>query len=299
MSQTLTTNKVETFRARVKHFAQGAGKLRGTTYEHSDKGDHFMPRMGLGKFSRRTSSQSEVVPYGFSQDRRKTEPVDYELAEYTDIFDQAEVNYKEQEQLAMSFGWADGRLVDQVIIDALNATGAGKGTAFASNLTTVGTGTAQQKFTNQTALLWGAGLHEAAAQARSLMGRNGIDMPDGELCLVIPWEAYTSVFVDRNGYKGDLASIDYMNGKAMVAGAFPMMIHGMRVKAIDDRPLEGGLPGAACFVYAKWCVGFDESLPYRQDISWENKNSSWLIVGRHKIDAVKIDDAGIIKIPKA
>ena len=298
MAQALTTNKVMTFRARVKHFAQGTGKLRGSTYEHSDRGDHQMPRMGMGKFTRRTSSQAEVIPYGFDHSSRKTEPFDYEMAEYTDIFDQAEVNYQEQEQLAMSFGWANGRLVDQVIIDALADVSAGKGTAFSEALTTVGSGTAQQKFTNGTTLHWGAGLHEAAAEARALLGQNGVEMPDGEICMVLPWSAYPNVYLDRTGYTGEIASKDYMAGGNMTAGMFPMMLHGMKVKAIDDRPLEGGLPSNVVFAYAKWCVGFDESLPYRQEVSWENKNSSWLIVGRHKIDAVKIDDAGIVRIEK-
>ena len=144
MSTNLSPAFVQLFEAEVHQAYQSSAVLRGAARTRTGVvGDTVkFPKVGKGTASVRTPA-TDVVPINASFSQVSCSLSNFVAAEYSDVFDQAKVNFDERQELAQVVGNAIGRREDQIIIDALNAASAGttvaktvvtSGSAAASNL---------------------------------------------------------------------------------------------------------------------------------------------------------------------
>ena len=129
MSKNLSSAAQQLFDSEVKHAFQSAGSLRDTvTIRNNVVGDIYKFRkMGKG-LANQKPSQADVTPMDVSHSLISCTLGNWNAPEYTDIFDQAEVNFDEKTELAQTIAGALGRRLDQLIIDALAAESSPAGT---------------------------------------------------------------------------------------------------------------------------------------------------------------------------
>ena len=120
MSKNLSAVAVTEFDSEVKHAYQGASKLRNSvTLRTGVVGDTYKFRlMGKGLANQKATS-ANVTPMDITHSLPTATLANWNAPEYTDIFDQAEVNFDEKAQLAKTIAKAIGRREDQMIIDSL------------------------------------------------------------------------------------------------------------------------------------------------------------------------------------
>jgi hypothetical protein len=187
-------------------------------------------------------------------------------AEYTDIFDAAEVNFDEKKELATTIAGAMGRGMDQLVIDALSA---GSTIAHGSAGMTLG------KIT----------------QASETLNDNGVPMSDRTM--LISAAALTDVLNDTT-----ITSADYNTVRALMAGTIDQFV-GFKWEMIETRA-EGGLTVATnirdCFAYHKDAVGMAVGIEPTTTVDYVPQKLSWLTTGVYKAGAVTIDTAGVVKV---
>ena len=122
MSKFLTQAAVTEFDNEVKHAYQSMGKLRNTvTTRTGVVGEAYkFTRMGKG-IANQKASQADVTPMDIEHSRQTANLENWNAPEYTDIFDQAEVNFDEKQELAKTIAKALSRREDQIILDAISA----------------------------------------------------------------------------------------------------------------------------------------------------------------------------------
>src|SRR5690606_6763135 len=168
MSRNLTINEQASFDARVKQAYQGSGMLRHTV-ELADNivgATHRFHKIGRGMATKRID-QTDVVPMNIMHGNATATLEDWNAAEYTGIFNQQKVPYKEQDKLAHIIASAIGRREDQLILDALDA---------ASTTNVVGTNVGGSATGLNTAKL---------RRAAKLLNKTGVPRGRGERVLVI------------------------------------------------------------------------------------------------------------------
>jgi len=190
--------------------------------------------------------------------------------EYTDIFDQADVNFDEKQELAMTIAGALGRRCDQLVIDAMDAS--------TPLTTTVPAGT-----TNLTMA--------KVIQAQVELRDQGV--PNTDLFAVIEAEGLGGLLNDELA-----TSSDYQNIKALVSGEINTLV-GFRFNIIETRT-EGGLTEAANIVdswfYQRPSVGLAVGIDMKTEINWIAERTSWLSNGMLKAGAVVRDEGGLVKV---
>ena len=122
MSKFLSNAAIQEFDSEVKHEYQAMGKLRNTVALRTNvTGDAYkFTRMGSG-LANQKATQADVTPMDISHGRQTATLENWNAPEYTDIFDQAEVNFDEKQELAKTIAKALARREDQIIIDAMAA----------------------------------------------------------------------------------------------------------------------------------------------------------------------------------
>lgn len=278
MSKALNSVAKKEFDSMVKHAYQGGSKLRNTVeYRGNVEGDTYNFRlMGKGQGHKRTGSSSLVVPMDVTHTLPSATLEDWEHPEYTDIFDQATVNFDEKNKLTKTIGMAMGRTEDQIIIDIVAAgtfnTTATDGQGF--EIAAGGTG-----FTT-------AKLRELRAYYDDL-----------------EVEETPTIVVSGTGMQRLLAntettSSDYNTVKALVNGELNTFM-GFKFVTVGARRLEGGLGGSGLVAYA-WApnaVGLAAgNLERSMSVDWVAERSSWLCNGMLKAGATIIDPEGTAKI---
>tara|TARA_B000000441_G_C21455037_1_gene184160 strand:- start:63 stop:407 length:345 start_codon:yes stop_codon:yes gene_type:complete len=93
------------------------------------------PKVGKGVAQVRTP-QTDIVPLNTDFSQVTATMTDYIAAEYSDIFNQAKVNFDERQELAQVVGKAIARREDQIIIDVMEA--ASPGSTIANTVVTSG-----------------------------------------------------------------------------------------------------------------------------------------------------------------
>lgn len=271
MSKTLSAVAREEFDSEVKQAYQGASMLRPTvTLRTNVVGDtyHFR-RMGKG-LANQKPSQADVTPMDVAHTKPQATLSNWNAPEYTDIFDQAEVNFDEQAELAKAIAMALGRREDQLVIDALDAeaTPAGVIAAGGANLTVA-------KVNEASKFLFDKGV--PSTERHFLHSADGLESMLNE-------EKATSA--------------DYMTVKNLVNGtlssAFSFEFH-----CIETRD-EGGLSVAANirkgFAYHKEAIGLAVGIDMRTDVDWVPQKTSWLANGMLKAGSVSRDGDGIVEV---
>lgn len=281
MSKFLSNAAVIEFDQEVKHQYQGQGNLRETVTNRTGVvGESYkFTRMGKGVANQK-ASQADVTPMDIGHDRQTATLANWNAPEYTDIFDQAEVNFDEKQELAMTIANAIRRREDQIIIDAMAAV-----TFAATNDENPDTGrvfdiSATRNF-DLTAI-------------RSAAGHlDDIEAESSDRYIVLRAQALQKLLEDTT-----VTSSDYGVVKALVDGDLDSYM-GFKFKKIGTRT-EGGLPGAAsdrvAFAYQKSAIGLAIGLDMKTTIDWVAQKTSWLANGIFKAGAVAREPQGIVKI---
>jgi len=240
-------------------------------------GDYKFTRMGKG-LANQKASQADVTPMDISHARQRAILENWNAPEYTDIFDQAEVNFDERTELAQTIAKAIGRREDQIIIDTM------AGVTFATtNDQDADTGFSATVATNLT-------VAELRTAAKHL---NDIEAPDDERYCLTNAQGLDALLATTQ-----ITSADYNSVKALVQGEVDTFM-GFKFKKVGTR-VEGGLPGSGAtsqaYMWHKAAVGIAIGIDMKTTIDWVAHKTSWLANGMYKAGAVAREPQGIVRI---
>ena len=276
MSINLSSVANTEFDAEVKQAYQGAGKLRNTvTLRTGVVGDTFKFRyMGKGYAQQRPAPSSDVTPMDVSHSQPSATLTNWYAPEYTDIFDDAEVNFEEQRELAMCIASALGRREDQLILNAVDAA-----TAIAGTVSEDTGGTDS-----------GMNVDKLRRASRYL---NAKGVPQSDRFLVHHALSLEYLLGDT-----EAVSADYNSVRALVNGDINSFV-GFNFVMLEDRT-EGGIADESseqrAFAWHKQAVGHAVGLDVRQETNYIPEKVSWLANGILKCGSVARDGEGIVEI---
>ncbi len=279
MSKNLTNAAVTEFDSEVKHEYQGMKTLREcVTVRTGVTGEAYkFTRMGKG-LANQKASQADVTPMDIAHDRQTATLANWNAPEYTDIFDQAEVNFDEKSELAQTIAKAIGRREDQIIIDTL--AGVTYATTNDQDPDTGFSATVATNFTLDT-------MRTAKAHL------DDIEAEDSDRFFCIRTNALQQLLEDNT-----VTSQDFNTVKALVNGDLDTFL-GFKIKTIGTRQ-EGGLPGVAAtrqaFAWQKAAIGIAVGIDMKTTIDWVAQKTSWLANGIYKAGAVAREPQGIVRI---
>lgn len=275
MSATLSTAFIAQFDAEVKQAYQGAAKLFGTVRIKTGVigSTHRFPKLGKGLAQPRIP-QTDVVPMNVQHSNATATLENWNAPEYTDIFDQAKVNFDERKELKQAISSAMGRRMDQLILDASDA-----GASSTQVATSVGGAD--------------SGLNvDKLRRAKRLLDAAGVPATDRTF-------VHSAIGLEQLLGETSATSADFNSVKALVNGEMDTFL-GFKFVMIEDRD-EGGLSIAAGdirknFAYHKSAIGLAIGMNMQTKIDWVPEKTSWLVNGTFSAGAVGIDDAGIIEV---
>ena len=231
------------------------------------------PRVGRGVATLRIP-QTDVTPMNVGWSSVTCTLQDWNAAEYSDIFSQSKVNFDERQELVQVVANAMGRRQDQLIIDALAASG-----------TTL---TVANSVGGANTNLNVAKLREAAR----LM--NVANVPSDGRTIVIHANGLAALLSETA-----VTSSDFNTVKALVAGDIDTFL-GFKFMVLGDRA-EGGLArdgslDRTCFAFHKDAIGYGEGIAMRSEINYIPEKTSWLVNQVFSAGAVAIDAEGCVTI---
>lgn len=275
MSISLSNAFVTLFDAEVKQAYQGKAMLVPAVRQRRgvEGSTVKFPKVGKGVATIRVP-QTDVTPLNVGFSTVTLTLADYNAAEYSDIFSQAKVNFDERQELVQVVAGAMGRRQDQMILDALAASG--------TSLTV----------SND---IGGADTNMNVAklrEAKRLLDKNNVP-PDGR-----------NIVIHANGLANLLSetsvtSTDFNSVKALVQGEINTFL-GFTFHVLGDRS-EGGLAidgslDRTCFAFHKDAVGYGEGIAMRTEIHYIAEKTSWLVNEVFSAGATTIDAEGIVQI---
>ena len=198
---------------------------------------------------------------------------DWVVQEASNVFMQAKVNFDEVGEISKSIVMSIKRRVDQLVIDALNAS--------TTTLTVANdiSGTPRDLTV------------DAIRQAAFLLSRENVPM-EGRT-LLIHASGLKSLLGDDKA-----TSADFVNVKALMTGEVNTFM-GFRVVTLGDIA-EGGLPktGAnrTCFAFHQQALGAIASMDLSTRVDFDPRLASYVATAMYSGNAVAIDNSGIVKI---
>tara|TARA_R110000764_G_scaffold73264_2_gene149570 strand:+ start:143 stop:997 length:855 start_codon:yes stop_codon:yes gene_type:complete len=278
MSKFLSAVAVTEFDSMVKQAYQGMGMLRPTvTQRNNVVADIYkFRRMGKGLANQKSTSDL-VTPMNVEHELITCVLANWNAPEYTDMFDAAEVNFDEKQELAETVAGALGRRDDQIIIDALDAS-----TPLTSTVLTSVGGAASNM--NMAKII----------RAKVELKKQGVNTRQGgQFHAVIEADGLSGLLNDETVTSGDYQAI-----KALVNGEVNTLA-GFNFHILEDR-VEGGLTEAANIVdsyfYHTQAVGLATGIAPKTEINWIPERTSWLTNGMLKSGAVVRDSGGLVKV---
>ena len=266
---------IQLFDAEVKQAYQAKAQLVGATRQRKGVEGEVVkfPKVGKGAATLRVP-QTDVTPLNvdFSQVTATLE--DWNAAEYSDIFMQQKVNFDERQELVQVLSNAIGRRQDQLIIDALTASG----TSLAVTNDIGGTDTNLNV--------------DKLREAKKLMDKNNV--PPQDRHMVIHANSLASLLGDQ-----EATSVDYNSIKALVSGEINTYL-GFNFHVLGDRT-EGGLAidgsnDRTIWAFHKDAVGYAEGIAPRTEINYVPEKTSYLVNTILSATAVAIDAEGIVQL---
>ena len=272
MAQNVTTAFVTLFEAEVKQAYQAESVLRGTMRTRTGVSGNTVkfPKIGKGVATVRVP-QTDVTPLNVTYSQVTATMSDYIAAEYSDIFHQSHINFDERRELVEVVSKSIARRMDQLCIDALNAS---SGTAVAT-----GIGGAASNMN----------IEKIRATAK-VMNTNNV--PTGDRYLLIHASQLDAMLGET-----EITSQDYAAVKALVRGEINSFM-GFQILSIGDRD-EGGLPKPStrtCFAWHKDAMGYAESMAQKSEVNYIAEKTSYLVSSMFSAGSIAIDDEGIVKI---
>lgn len=276
MAISISNAFVTLFDTEVKQAYQADAVLRNTVRLRTGvtASTHRFPRIGTGVAQVRVP-QTDVTPLNVQYSNATVTLSDWIAAEYSDIFNQAKVNFDERQELVQVVSKAIGRRADQLVIDAL----AGSGTSL----------TVSNDIGATDSNLNVAKLREA----KRLMDAGNVPMDDRYI--LIHASNLASLLSETS-----VTSSDFNSVKALVQGDINTFL-GFNFITIGDRP-EGGLTGGGSgqdrVVYAwhKSAIGMAEGMGVRSEINYIPEKTSWLVASMFSAGATAIDAGGVVAI---
>lgn len=276
MAVSISNAFVTLFDTEVKQAYQADAVLRNTVRLRTGvtASTHKFPKIGAGVAQIRVP-QTDVTPLNVTYSQATVTLTDYIAAEYSDIFNQAKVNFDERQELVQVVAKAIGRRSDQMIIDALANSGTSLTVA-----TSIGGASTNMNM---------AKLRETA---RLL---NTANVPAEDRYILIHASQLSSLLSETS-----VTSSDFNTVKALVQGEINTFM-GFNFNVIGDRSeggLAGGGSGATRVVYAyhKMAVGMAEAMAIRSEINYIPEKTSWLVSSMFSAGATAIDAGGIVAI---
>ncbi len=277
MAVSISNAFVTLFDSEVKQAYQGQRALAGLTRERTVEGSTVkFPKIGKGTASIRVP-QTDVTPMSVTYSQVTATMEDYIAAEYSDIFNQAKVNFQDRAELVQVVAGAIGRRMDQVVIDALVAS---SGTQTVAN--SVG----------------GSNTNLNVAKLRA--AKKAMDAAN------VPAEGRVIV-AHANNMDGLLAetevtSSDFNTVKALVTGDMTggNTFLGFRFVQVGDRD-EGGLAidgsnDRIVYAFHRDAMGLGINMNAQSRVDYIPEKTSFLVASMFSAGAVAIDPVGITKI---
>lgn len=274
MAVSLSNAFVTLFDAEVKQAYQGKAMLVPAVRQRRgvEGSTVKFPKVGKGVATLRVP-QTDVVPMNVGFSTVTCTLQDWNAAEYSDIFSQAKVNFDERQELVQVVANAMGRRQDQLILDALAASG----TSLTVSNDIGGTDTNMNV----------AKLREAAR----LLNTNNV--PADNRHIIIHANGLNSLLAETS-----VTSSDFNSVKALVAGDINTFL-GFTFHVLGDRS-EGGLAISSsdrtCFAFHRDSLGYAEGIGMRTEINYIAEKTSWLVNEVFSAGAIAIDAEGIVSI---
>ena len=270
MSKFLSSAAKKEFDSEVKKAFQGMGMLRTcVTQRNNVVGDTYnFRRIGKGLANQKSTSDL-VTPMDVAHFLIPCTLQNWNAPEYTDIFDNQEVNFDERAELAGTIAMALGRRLDQIIIDALDAATPGTpGVSAATNLTV-----------------------NMMTEASTQLTDKGV--PSGDRAIAINAAGLEGLLKDTTA-----TSVDYNSVRALVTGELNSYV-GFMIKVIETRD-EGGLSKTGnnvdAWAFHRSAVGLAVGIDMRTSVDWVPERTSWLSNGMMKAGSAIRDEDGIVKV---
>lgn len=280
MSKNLSAAASTEFDDMVKHAYQTMGATNGgivnaVTQRNNVVGDTYKFRsMGKG-LANQKPSQADVTPMDISHSLETATLTNWNAPEYTDIFDAAEVNFDEKQELAHTIAGALHRRQEQIIIDAMDAATPG-----ATIATSVGGAD-----TNMN-------IEKVIAASKEL---NDAGVPiDQDRHIATSAQGLQFMLLETQ-----VGSADYNSVQSLMTGTLDYWM-GFHWHIIESRD-EGGLTVAAGdvrqnYAWHKSAVGLATGIDITTKVDWVPQKTSWLCNGMMKSGAAIRDTAGLILI---
>ena len=277
MSKSLSSVAVEDFDSMVKQEYQGVAELNDTiTMRDNVVADTYNFRLIGRGIANQKATSDDVTPMDVAHTKQLATLENWLAPEFTDIFDQAEVNFDEKLELAQVIAMALGRRQDQLVIDALDAS--------TPTATDIGTAVGANTTLNKGKVL-------AAAEALNAQG--------------VPRDRNRYAAITADGLSGllntlEVTSSDFVAVQGLITGEVNFWM-GFFFKIIDDRSAEeGGLTITGSTVdswfWHKAAMGMARGIPITTEVNYIPEKTSWLSNGFLKAGAVNRDARGLVKV---
>lgn len=265
---------VTLFDSEVKQAYQAQRALAGLTRERTVEGSTVkFPKIGKGTATVRVP-QTDVTPLNVTYSQVTATMEDYIAAEYSDIFNQAKVNFQDRAELVQVVSGAIGRRMDQVVIDALVAA---SGTSTVSN-DIGGTDT-------------NLNVAKLRAAKKAMDAKN---VPAEGRSMVIHANSLDSLLAET-----EVTSSDYNSVKALVTGDVDTFL-GFKFITLGDRD-EGGLAidgsnDRIVYAFHRDSMGLGIGMGQTSRVDYIPEKTSYLVASMFSAGSVAIDAEGIVKI---
>jgi hypothetical protein len=274
MAVSISNAFVTLFDAEVKQAYQAESVLRNTVRLRTgvEGSTHKFPKIGKGVAQVRIP-QTDVTPMNVSYSQATVTLSDYIAAEYSDIFNQAKVNFDERSELVQVVSKSIGRRADQLIIDALAASG-----------------------TSNTVASSIGGANTNLNLDKLLAAKKAMDAGN------VPMEG-RNILIHANNLAAllgetEVTSSDYNSVKALVAGDVDTFL-GFKFYTIGDRD-EGGLSistgDRVVYAWHQQAVGMAEGMGIKTEINYIPEKTSFLVSSMFSAGAIAIDAEGVVAI---
>ena len=271
MTATISPAFTTIFDQEVKQAYQASRALAGLIREKSAVSGNTVkfPKLTKGVATVRTP-KADVTPMSLTYSQATATMTDFIAAEYSDIFEQSHVNFDDRRELVEAVGNAIGRRMDQVAIDALDAS---TSIAVANTVQNVG---------------------KIRAAKKSLDANN---VPPQDRCLLIHANNLSALIGQT-----ETQSSEFNEVKALVDGTISKFL-GMQIVIIGDRD-EGGLTkdgsnDRSTYAFHKSALGMGVSMNQKSEVNYIPEKTSFLVSSMFSAGAIVIDDGssgGIVKI---
>lgn len=275
---TSTTNAaIAAFDTEVKLAYQGEGYLRSSVRVKSGiTGQQFAFRkIGYSVAYQQTASAEAITPNDTLHTKISATLTNWRVGDYTDLFDQAEVNFDERTDLAKNNAKAIGRAEDQLIINALAAVSGPAGTV-TSGYAGTNTGLTADKIRHAKRYL----VQQQASGGDHFMAINAIALETALAEIEVTSADYQTMRL--------LVDADMNNKKAF----------GFTFKVLENR-VEGGLPTGStnvteCFAYDRAAVGLATAIEPQSRVDFIPQNGAWLSQSIYMGGSAIIDPLGVV-----